>query len=76
MRRAQQSGRNQAVARVRRPILLLAGEIGGEPADVEVEPIMPIQGTIAPTKAGREQPPNADEIRLKMSIDRRLRPSC
>jgi hypothetical protein len=51
----------------------LADEIGGEPAGVEVEPIMPIQRTIALTKTGRELPPNADEIRLKLSIDRRRR---
>jgi hypothetical protein len=33
---------------------VLADEIGGEAAGVEVEPIMPIQGTIAPTKTGCE----------------------
>jgi hypothetical protein len=34
--------------------LVPAGEIGGEPAGIEVERITPIQGTIAPTKTGRE----------------------
>ena len=71
----QQNRRKQPVAQVELPILLLADEIGGERADVEVEPIMPIQGTIAPSKSGREQPPNADEISLIMSIARRRRSS-
>jgi hypothetical protein len=34
---------------------------------------MPIQGTIAPTKTGREQPPTPDEISLKPTIDCRRR---
>ena len=48
------TGESDPLRRSDGQILVLAGESGGEPAGVEVEPIMPIQGAIAPTKTGRE----------------------